>query len=271
MITEPELTKIKIKTKHDIDATGEPDVAVDRYLIDSAESSGLISRGRARAGTSGAGRAGPPAQPGRRVHPGARGSAGHRPGRCRGFRGAAASLSSNRVITGTPSGTAGTSGSGCWSSLRLVAWRNCSADLPSRAASTTLRHCRSWPRSTAARSISSAPCRWSNATGWSSKPCPLAPRRPEELETLLEDACLVGDLDAMADSVRRRRRPRACGSESAGDRTWCRHRVDQRPARRRCELSGSTVSRRPEWLIGVDHQWLRRCTSSAATTPDGTT
>ena len=45
MITEPVLTKIKIKikTRHDIHVTGDPDVAVDRYLIDSAESNGLIS------------------------------------------------------------------------------------------------------------------------------------------------------------------------------------------------------------------------------------
>ena len=43
MITEPALTKIKIKTRHDIHATGDPDVATDRYLIDSADSSGLVS------------------------------------------------------------------------------------------------------------------------------------------------------------------------------------------------------------------------------------
>ena len=43
MITEPALTKIKIKTRHDFEATGDPDSAVDRYLIDSVDSGGLIA------------------------------------------------------------------------------------------------------------------------------------------------------------------------------------------------------------------------------------
>ena len=43
MITEPALTKIKIKTRRDFEATGDPDSAVDRYLIDSVDSGGLIA------------------------------------------------------------------------------------------------------------------------------------------------------------------------------------------------------------------------------------
>ena len=172
MITQPVRTKIKIKTRHDIDATGDPDVAVDRYLIDSADSSGLISVVE------------------HELAPRVLAAPLHKhsredeytlvlEGRLGVVQDGDEDFAEPGELVFKPRDHWHTFWNAGESRLRVLEFiapgglEELFRRLGEPAVSTTRRHCRSWPRSTAARSISSAPCHWSNAMGWSSKPCPL--------------------------------------------------------------------------------------------------